>query len=64
MSNELITTAEAAVVLGTSVATVTRLAADGALATAVKAPGQRGARMFRRADVERLAAKRAKEAAA
>lgn len=58
MSNDLISTAEAAELLGASVATVTRLAKAGDLTTAVKAPGARGARFFRRREVERLASKR------
>jgi len=64
MSNDLVTAREAADILGVSIPTVTRLATDGTLATTIKAPGLRGARMFRRRDVERLAAKRAKEQAA
>lgn len=59
---DLVTTAEAAEMLGRSVAYVTRLATTPAdrpqLPTYAKAPGKRGARMFRRADVERFAARR------
>ena len=58
---DLVTTAEAADMLGRSVAYVTRLATNPAdrpqLPTYAKAPGKRGARMFRRVDVERLAAR-------
>lgn len=62
--NELLTAREVAEVLGESVSTITRLAQTGDLKTAAKAPGLRGARLFRRADVERLAAKRQKADAA
>ena len=64
VTNDLISANEAADVLGASIATVTRLAKDGTLPTAVKAPGIRGARLFKRRDVERLAEKRAKASAA
>jgi len=55
MSNsELLTTAQVAERLGVSVKTVARWANAGTLPTAVKAPGLRGARLFRTEDVYRL----------
>lgn len=51
---DLITTAEVAEILGKSVPTVNRWAAEGRLQPAQKLPGQRGAYLFRRADVEAL----------
>lgn len=51
---ELVSTAEAATLLGKSTATINRWAEDGALPVAFKAPGVRGARFFARADVENL----------
>lgn len=50
----LLSTAEAATLLGKSTATINRWADSGALPVAVKAPGVRGARFFARADVENL----------
>lgn len=55
---ELVPTAEAAVIFGVSVKTVNRWASDGVLPCAVKLPGRTGAKLFRRTDVERLAIKR------
>jgi predicted site-specific integrase-resolvase len=52
---ELVSTAEAATLLGKSTATINRWADSGALPVAFKAPGVRGARFFARADVENLA---------
>lgn len=63
MTTELLTTRQAAEVLGESISTVTRLANLGTLTTYAKAPGVRGARLFRRSDVERVAAKRSQDAA-
>lgn len=60
--SDLLNTRQAAEILGESVSTVTRLANDGTLRVHVKAPGLRGAMLFRRSDVERLAAKRTKVA--
>lgn len=51
---DLVSTQEAADILGKSVATVNRLAANGSLVEAAKAPGLRGARLYRRSDVEAL----------
>ncbi len=53
------TAGEAAEVLGVTVQTVHRFATSGVLPTAMKLPGLRGARMFLRDDVERLAEERA-----
>lgn len=55
----LIPTAEAARILQVHVRTVHRLVESGALTPVVTAPGLRGARMFDRRDVERLARRRA-----
>lgn len=52
---DLITVVDAANRLGLSRWKVTRMAKDGELPVAFKAPGLRGARMFHRADVERIA---------
>ena len=51
---DTITTAEAAVILGKSVATVNRLALLGRLTPTLKLPGKTGAYLFARADVEAL----------
>ena len=51
---ELLSTAEAAALLGKSIATINRWADSGALPVAVKAPGIRGARFFAAAEVEKL----------
>ena len=51
----LITTAEAADLLGVAVSTVNRMAARGELVPVVKGAGIRGARHYDRADVEKLA---------
>ena len=56
---DLVTTAEAAQMLGVSVATVNRRADKGEIPVAAKAPGKRGARLFRREDVQALAKERA-----
>jgi DNA-binding transcriptional MerR regulator len=53
-SDDLVTAAEAAEILGVHVATLHRLTRSGALSTAMKAPGLRGARFFLRSDVEAL----------
>ena len=62
-SPPLVTTREAAEILGVSVFQVARLAQRGELRTAVQAPGKRGARFFDRADVETFIASRRTEAA-
>lgn len=57
---DLVTTAEALEILRkSSPSTVTRLVQAGKLAPAQKLPGLRGAYLFNRSDVERLAAERA-----
>jgi excisionase family DNA binding protein len=50
----LITTADAAKVLGVHVATISRMVAAGRLVPAVKVPGKRGAFLFHPEDVEAL----------
>lgn len=50
----LLSTAEAAALLGKSTATINRWADSTALPVAFKAPGVRGARFFAREDVENL----------
>ena len=54
-TTDLISAAQAANLLGCSVATVHRRVADGDLVEAVKLEGLRGARLFRRSDVLALA---------
>ena len=56
--NDLIPTVLAAEILGRSASTVNRMAASHRLPYAAKVPGLRGGYLFRRADVERLAAER------
>jgi len=59
MTDDLIGTAEAARILGRSLRTVHRLVQDQHLTPALIAPGgQSGVYLFRRGDVESLAAKR------
>lgn len=58
-TSDLIGTQEAAAILGVSHRTVKRLAQKGKLAHAVKMPGETGAYLFNRADVEALAAEAA-----
>ena len=48
---DLIPTAQVAEIFGCDVRTVHRMVADGRLVPAIKAPGKRGAYLFRRADV-------------
>lgn len=57
--DNLLTTKEAADLLGVSVATINRWADKGDLTVAAKAPGLRGARLFRRIAVEDKAAEAA-----
>lgn len=52
---DLVTTAEAALILGRSVATVNRLAASGQLTPTHKLPGKTGAYLFNRSDIEAAA---------
>lgn len=51
---ELVSTAEAATLLGKSTATINRWADSGALPVAFKAPGARGARFFTRDAVDAM----------
>lgn len=63
-TDELIGSTEALAILGCSRSTVVRLAASGRLAPAMRAPGtNHGTFLFRRADVEALAADAAAKAA-
>ena len=59
MRTDFLTTADAAALLQVSVATVNRWAASGRLPEAMRLPGEKGARLYHRADVERLARNRA-----
>ena len=54
MPETTITTAEAAEILGKTVATVNRLVLIGRLTPARKLPGKTGAYLFNRKDIERL----------
>ena len=54
VNDDLITTAQAADLLGKSVATINRMAVDRRLEPALVAPGDKGARWYRKADVEAL----------
>lgn len=56
---DLITSSQAGVLLGRSARTVHRLVTDGQLSYAKQLTGPNGAYLFHRAEVERLAAKRA-----
>lgn len=62
-TDELIGTVEAAELLGVERSTLTRWVQLGRIAEATKLPGSRGARLFRRSDVEALAADREPEGA-
>lgn len=55
-NDDLVSTAEAAEVLGINVATLNRWAVAGRIQPAFTGPGKTGARMFARADIERLRA--------
>lgn len=55
---DFLTTRQAADLIGCSVATVHRYEADGELPLAHKVDGLRGPKLFRRSDVEALAAER------
>ena len=61
---DLIPTAEAAEIVGVSVATINRWADKGRLRTAAQAPGHTGARLFAHSDVMRLAKERRQKVAA
>lgn len=56
---DLVGTAQAAEILGVSVATVNRWALSGRLEPVVEIPGRTGARLFLRSDVEELAGEHA-----
>ena len=58
-ADELLTSVQAGEVLSRSYRTVIRLAETGVLTIAQKLPGPNGAYLFRRSDVERVAADRA-----
>lgn len=57
-ATELMTTAEAAAFLDLSVPSVHRLAVAGVIQTYFQHPGPRGARIFHRDELERVAAER------
>ncbi len=59
---DLLSAAEVARIYGCHVRTVHRLVAKGELPPAIKAPGSRGAYLFRRADVLALASSRIRAA--
>lgn len=61
--DELLTSTQAGQILGKSGRTVVRMADKGDIKPAGKLPGDNGAYLFKRADVERLAARRARERA-
>lgn len=61
--DELLTSGQSGALLGRSYRTVIRLAETGELPIAQKLPGPNGAYLFRRADVEALADKRAEASA-
>lgn len=54
MTDELLPTKAVAAMLGRSVATINRWAQEGRLVPAVEMPGDTGARLFRRSDIEAL----------
>ena len=60
LAEELITSSQAAVILGKSARTVARLAQLGDLPVAAQLAAGNGVYLFRRADVEKIAAERAK----
>lgn len=57
--SSLVTSAEASVLLGKSVSTISRLVKRGTIQPTAKLPGLRGAFLFNRADVEALAKEKA-----
>lgn len=57
--DDLVTTQQAAEIVGKHIRTIHRFVADGTLVPAVKVPGQTGAYLFRRADVTALPTKQA-----
>lgn len=58
-TDDLLSTSQVAALNGVDVATVNRWAKSGKLKVAVKAPGAKGANLFRRSDVEALKAESA-----
>lgn len=60
--DELLTASQAGRILDRSYRTVHRFMEQGELPCAMKVPGPNGAYLFRRGDVEKLAAKRAAKA--
>lgn len=54
MDAELLTTAQAARLLGKSVGTINRWVNENRLSPAVTLPGETGARLFRRSDIDAL----------
>lgn len=60
---EFVGTAESSRILGVHVVTLTRWVAEHQLIPAHKLPGKNGAYVFRRADIERIAAERAEASA-
>ena len=56
MTDELLPTKAVAALLGRSVATINRWAQEGRLVPALEMPGDTGARLYRRSDVEALLA--------
>lgn len=58
---DIVSTAEAAELLGVSVATVNRKATNGEMEPVAQGRGQTGARFFRRTDVEAMATARRAE---
>lgn len=64
MPSDLIGSVEAADLLGVDRSVLTRLVQSGRLDRAHKLPGENGAALYRRSDVEALAAARAEQATA
>lgn len=62
-TNDLIGTAEASRILGRTPRTIQRMVAAGVLTPVTTLPGQTGAHLFHREDVERVKAERDVEAA-
>lgn len=63
MSDDLLPTTAVAELLGKSVATINRWAQEKRLVPAVELPGETGARLYRRSDVEALLPAKPTEAA-
>lgn len=60
--DEMIVSSQVGVIMGKSPRTIARLAEQGEIPYASKLPGPNGAYLFRRSEIEELAAKRAAEA--